>query len=138
MSKFSIRLQDQGRCVITHAFNDATVTTDVPPEYGGMGRSFSSTDLVASAVGTCLLTTIDKVLERAGHDAKRVAVEVEKALSDSPKQIKRIHVKIYHPEPLGDVLEKKLRIAAETCPVKRSLSRDVEVSIDFVETGANH
>jgi putative redox protein len=133
MSKFSIRLQEKGRCVITHAINAATVTTDVAPEYGGSGKFFSSTDLVASAVGTCLMTTIDKVLERAGFDTKKLEIKIEKALSDSPKQIKRIDVKIFHPEPFSDVLIKKLYRAADTCPVKRSLNSGVDVSIKFIE-----
>ena len=137
MSKFSIRLQEKGRCVITHALNESTVTTDLPPEFGGKGRSFSSTDLVASAVGTCLLTTIDKVLVRAGYDSKKLEIKIEKVLSDSPKQIKRVDVKIFHPEPFSDVLIKKLYKAADTCPVKRSLNSDVDVSIKFVEIGSN-
>jgi putative redox protein len=137
MSKFSVRLQDKGRCVITHAINGSTVTTDLAPEYGGMGRAFSSTDLVASAVGTCLLTTLDKVLEREGYDSKKLEIKIEKELSNSPKQIKRVDVKIFHPEPFSDVLIKKLYNAAGICPVKRSLNSDVDVSIKFVEMNSD-
>jgi putative redox protein len=133
MSKFSIRLQEKGRCVITHALNESTVTTDLAPEYGGTGKFFSSTDLVASAVGTCLLTTLDRVLEREGYDSKKLEIKIEKVLSDSPKQIKSVDVKIFHPEPFSGVLIKKLYRAADTCPVKRSLNSDVDVSIKFIE-----
>ncbi len=133
MSKYAIRLQEKGRCIITHELNRSTVITDVAPEYGGQGRSFSSTDLVAAAVGSCLLTTIDKILERAGHDPTKLEAKIDKVLSESPKQIKRIDVKVLYPEPLSNMLIKKMRKAAETCAVKRSLSPTVEISINFLE-----
>lgn len=132
MSKYAIRLQEKGRCVITHELNQSTVITDVAPEYGGRGRSFSSTDLVAAAVGSCLLTTIEKVLERAGNDPRQLEAKIEKVLSDSPKQIKRIGIMVFHPEPFSEQLIKKLHKAAETCPVKRSLNDNVEISLKFI------
>lgn len=134
MSKYTVRLQEKGRCVLTHQLNHATVVTDVAPEYGGSGKSFSSTDLVAAAVGSCLLTTIDKVLERAGHDPKKMEARIEKTLSAHPKQIKRIDVKVYHPDSLGETLIKKLHKAAETCAVKRSLNDSVEIAIQYVDS----
>lgn len=58
MSEFRISLKDKGRCQIRHVFADAEIITDLPPEYGGNGRSFSSTDLVSAALGSCILTSI--------------------------------------------------------------------------------
>lgn len=134
MSKYTIRLQEKGRCVVTHALNQSMLTVDVAPEYGGEGKAFSSTDLVAAAVGTCLMTSIDKILERAGHDPRKLEAKVEKILSESPKKIKRVVVSVFYPDPLGDTLIKKLQRAAETCAVKRSLSNTVDVSIQFIDS----
>ncbi len=131
MSKFSIRLREKGRCKITHELAEATIITDAPPEYGGGGRSFSSTDLVSAALGTCILTSIDNILEREGHDPKKVEISVTKTLSDNPGMIKTILLDIHYPEKLTEKLTTKLERAMATCPVKRSLNEQVEVITRF-------
>ncbi len=131
MSKFSIRLTDKGRCEIKHELAGSTILTDLPPEYGGEGRSFSATDLVSAALGACILTSIDTILEREGHDPKKVRISVAKTLSGNPEMIKAIHLDIDYPEKLDDALTKKLERAMATCPVKRSLNDNVEISSQF-------
>ena len=120
MSKFSIQLHDKGRCQIRHELAGAQIITDLPPEYGGNGRSFSSTDLVSAALGSCILTSIDSIFEREGYDPKKIKISVIKTLSENPKMIKAISLEIFYPEKLGGVLLKKLELAIATCPVKRS------------------
>ncbi|MCK5075486.1 MAG: OsmC family protein [Calditrichia bacterium] len=132
MSKFSIKLQEDGSCIINHKQNQSSIITDSPPEYGGMGRSFSSTDLVAAALGSCILTTIDKIIIREGFDPTKIEIKVEKYLSNSPKMIKAIKVAIFHPGNYSNNLIDKLKKAAVLCPVKRSLKERVNVSIDFL------
>ena len=131
MSRFTIRLSDRGRCRVRHELADAEIVTDRPPEYGGEGRSFSSTDLVAAALGTCTLTTIDGLLARAGHDPARLRIDVGKTLSREPRRIASIKLEIFYPETLSDELLTKLARAAGACPVKRSLSEQVAVDVIF-------
>ena len=131
MSKFSIQLHDQGRCRIRHERAGTEIITDLPPEYGGGGRSFSSTDLVSAALGSCILTTIDGIFEREGYDPKKIRISITKVLSENPKMIKAIGLEICYPENLGGVLLKKLKRAAQTCPVKRSLNEQIEIKIRF-------
>ena len=83
MSKFSIKLQDKVRCKITHQLSGTEILTDLAPEYGGEGRSFSSTDLIAVALGSCILSTIDKVMERAGYDPKQIEVITTKTYTEN-------------------------------------------------------
>ena len=135
MSEFSIQLYEKGRCRIQHALADVEIITDLPPEYGGEGKSFSSTDLVSAALGSCLLTSIDGILERAGHDPKKIKISVKKALSEKPKMIKSITVNIFYPDILSDKLLKKLEGAMKICPVKRSLNEQIEIRTQFF-TGA--
>ena len=132
MSKFSIKLLEDGSCIINHKQNNASIITDSPPEYGGMGRSFSSTDLVAAAVGSCILTTIDKIIIREGFNPTKIGIKVEKHLSNSPKMIETIIVEIFHPGEYNKKLIDKLKKAASVCPVKRSLNKDVKISINFI------
>ena len=140
MSKFSIQLHDKGRCQIRHELAGAEIITDLPPEYGGNGRSFSSTDLVSAALGSCILTSMDSILEREGYDPKKIKISVIKNLSENPKMINAISLEIFYSEKLGGVLiEKlggvlieKLERAIATCPVKRSLNEQVEIKIQFI------
>jgi len=131
MSKFSIKLQDKVRCKITHQLSGTEILTDLAPEYGGKGRSFSSTDLIAVALGSCILSTIDKVMERAGYDPKQIEVITTKTYTENKTMIKRISLEIFHPEKLGGVVLKKLERAIATCPVKRTLNEQVEIDIVY-------
>jgi len=96
LSKFSIQLHDKGRCRIRHELADAEIITDLPPEYGGNGRSFSSTDLVSAALGTCILTSIDSIFEHAGYDPKKIRLSVIKTLSENPKMIRMISKRLFN------------------------------------------
>ncbi len=131
MSRFSVRLFDRGRCEITHELAGSRLITDLPPEYGGGGRSFSATDLVSAALGACVLTSIDNILEREGHDPKKVNISVAKTLSENPGMIQAIHLEIGYPETLDAPLIRKLERAMATCPVKRSLNEQVEITMRF-------
>jgi uncharacterized OsmC-like protein len=132
MSKFTITLKSSERCHVKHELAGSEIETDLPPEYGGQGRSFSSTDLVSAALGTCIITSIGKILEREGYEIALLKVEVKKELSQAPKMIKAIQLKIIHPKPFHQELIRKLKKATISCPVKRSLSDDVLVEIEYV------
>ncbi len=132
MSKFTITLESSERCHVKHKLADAEIETDLPPEYGGKGRSFSSTDLVSAALGTCTITSIGTILEREDYDPKLLSLEVSKELSKSPKMIKTIRLKVIHPKFFQNDLIKKLERATLSCPVKRSLSSDIDIQIEYV------
>lgn len=66
MSHFTVENAEENRFRIIHMKNKEMIITDLPPEYGGEGRSFSSTDLVSGAVGSCYFSTIEKILIRNG------------------------------------------------------------------------
>jgi uncharacterized OsmC-like protein len=110
----------------------AEIVSDLPPEYSGNGRSFSSTDLVSVALGSCILTSIDSILERECYDPKKIKISVIKTLSENPKMINAISLEIYYPEKLDDVLIEKLERAIATCPVIRSLNERVKIKTLFI------
>ena len=132
MSKFTVTLKSSERCHVRHELAGSEIETDLPPEYGGQGRSFSSTDLVSAALGTCTITSIGKILEREGYDLHLLKIEVTKELSQAPKMIKAIKLKIIHPKPFHDELIRKLKKATNSCPVKRSLNDGVIVEVEYV------
>lgn len=132
MSKFTVTLKSSESCHIKHELAGSEIVTDLPPEYGGQGRSFSSTDLVSAALGTCTATSIGKILEREGYDLSLLKIELTKELSQSPKMIKAIKLKIIHPKAFHEKVIKKLEKAANSCPVKRSLNDAVQIDISYL------
>ena len=103
--------------------------TDMPMEYGGEGRSFSATDLLAAALGACIATNIDGVAVRHGIPLEGLEVRVEKSLSREPKRVDRLVVSIDLGMPVSSEVRQRIERAAEHCPVHRSLHPDVIVMV---------
>jgi putative redox protein len=122
----SIQLKYEGdlHCKAVHGPSGTVLTTDAPKDNQGRGESFSPTDLVATALGSCILTVMGIM---AGTTAT-----VEKEMSSTPpRMIQRLAVKIHVPHPVSPENRLKLERAAHTCPVHRSLHPDVEKPIEF-------
>ena len=119
----------------THSPSGATMTTDAPTDNGGKGESFSPTDLVATALGTCVLTILGLVAERHGIDLKGSQVKVTKEMVTSP--VRRIGgLKTVVTIPPGAVedpaMRSRMEEAARKCPVHKSLHPDIDAPIEFI------
>jgi len=119
------------RCTATHDPSKAKLDTDAPKDNQGRGESFSPTDLVATALGTCILTTMAIVAERDGVDIKGATMSVEKVMNANPRTIGSLKTVINMPEKLTPEYRHKMELAANTCPVKKSLHPDVQIPIEF-------
>ena len=124
-----------GKWRVVHTASGASVTTDLPPEYGGSGSSFSATDLLAAALGVCIATNIDSVAERHGVPLDALAVAVEKTLTVNPKRLAGLDVTVRCSEPVAAGVLERLERAASHCLVHRSLHRDVAVTVTFQTAG---
>ncbi len=102
------------------------------PEYGGPGGAFSSTDLLAAALGSCIATNLGPVAERHGIPLDSFEIRVEKALGQQPKRVTRLNVEVRCATPLSPDMLGRLQRAAESCTVSRSLHADMEHGITFV------
>lgn len=120
-----------GRTEITHAATGAVITTDVSPEFGGGGSTFSSTDLVAAGLGSCISSSLAPLAERHGVPLTAVTISVEKELGTDPKRISRLATTITFTQAIDDSLAKRFRRAAETCTVHRSLHPDIDAPIEL-------
>lgn len=116
---------------LTHEPSRAQITTDAPKDNQGEGSSFSPTDLVAAALGTCILTTIGIVAERDGIDISKSHMRVEKHMSDAPRRIRALPLSIHLPKSLSTELRDKYERVAHTCPVHRSLHPEVLIEMNF-------
>ena len=130
-----ISLSGAGDCVADHEASGTTLQTSKSPEFGGSGASFSSTDLLSVALGTCIATDLEPVAERHGIALDQIRVEVVKRLGERPKRVEAFTVSVRLPAGVDDLLALKLRRAAGHCLVQRSLHPDIDCTVDFFRAG---
>ena len=130
----SIQVEYQGdlHCTAIHQPSATTLTTDAPKDNQGRGESFSPTDLVATALGTCILTTMGIMARTLNLDLAGSSAVVEKEMTSSPpRMIKSLTVRIHVPRTFDEQSKLKLERAAHACPVHRSLHPDVSAPIEI-------
>ena len=128
--------EGQLRCRATHGPSRTQLVTDAPVDNHGKGESFSPTDLVATALGTCMATIMGIVAERNNLDIAGTRVHVVKEMAQDPvRRIGALRVSIRVPTEKGARLSpadrKKLEAGALHCPVHKSLHPDVQTPIEF-------
>jgi putative redox protein len=120
------------RCQASHGPSGSVLETDAPTDNQGQGARFSPTDLVATALSTCILTIMGIVAERHGWPLEGCQARVEKTMSsDPPRRIARLTVWITLPEGLEERQQRVLQRAAEQCPVKLSLEGSVPITLHW-------
>ncbi len=120
------------RCTSTHGPSQVTLITDAPVDNHGKGESFSPTDLVATAVANCMMTVMAIAAERHGVDVKGTTVTIGKEMSsDSPRRIVGLKSVMTIPLPADHPQRSLLEAAALACPVKKSISPEIDASVEF-------
>jgi len=121
------------RCEAIHGPSQNKLLTDAPVDNQGKGEAFSPTDLVATALGTCMATTMGIYAKRHDIDLRGLAVSVEKEMSaDAPRRIAKLTVELRMPLPQSHPHREVLERTALTCPVHKSLHPDVALPVRFV------
>lgn len=116
----------------THVKSGNTIITDAPVDNSGKGEAFSPTDLVCSALSSCMMTIMGILANREGIELTGLKSEVTKIMAENPRRIKEIQIVFSHPDlKVTDVQKEKLKRAAMTCPVALSLSDSVVQTITF-------
>ena len=132
MVKISIRYEGGLRCEAVHGPSGQTLFTDAPVDNHGKGESFSPTDLVATALGSCMATIMGIVADRHKLDLTGMKIEVSKEMSqDAPRRIARLTTVIDVPLPQNHPDREILERAALTCPVHQSLHPEIEKPLEF-------
>ncbi len=118
------------RCA--HGPSGAKLETDAPVDNEGRGESFSPTDLLATALGSCMLTVMGIVARRHGWALEGAHVSVEKHMVTAPeRRVGRLVLGFAMPAGIPEEARAVLERAAHTCPVHRSLHPEVEVEATF-------
>jgi putative redox protein len=133
MVRIDVSYQGGLRCEAAHGPSGTKLVTDAPVDNHGKGESFSPTDLVATALGTCISTIMGIVAEREKINLGGLRIGVQKEMSaDPPRRIARLVTRIVMPQGLTEQQRAKLEKAAHTCPVHQTLQGNVDMPIEFV------
>jgi putative redox protein len=127
------RYEGQLRTQATHVASGTSIQTDAPVDNHGRGEAFSPTDLVGTALGTCILTTMAIVAERHNIDLVGSTVDVKKIMSaEPPRRIAQFDVDLYLPATLSDADRALMERVAHTCPVALSLNPEIRQEVRFI------
>ena len=116
-----------------HEQSGTKLMTDAPLDNHGKGEAFSPTDLVATALGSCMLTIMGISAEANGYKLEGTTLEIEKIMVANPRRIGEIKVEVNFPEGSNftDKQKRVIEAAAKSCPVYNTLAPEVQKSITF-------
>ena len=119
-------------CELRHEPSGDTLNTDAPKDNQGRGAAFSPTDLVATALGSCIATTMGIMARQHGLELDGLRFEVTKEMStDAPRRIVRLAVQLWMPIPESHPQAKMLADIAHNCPVQRSVDPAIERPVEI-------
>ena len=78
----------------THLKSGENIITDAPTDNNGKGEAFAPTDLVSSALCSCMTTVMGICAEKGGFAMPNSSAKITKIMSQEPRKIKEIHVKL--------------------------------------------
>jgi uncharacterized OsmC-like protein len=136
--KVDIEYTGNLHCDAKHGPSNAKLSTDAPTDNKGKGEAFSPTDLVATALGTCMSTIMGMKADELGLNLKGMRVEVKKEMSqDAPRRIVGLPSEVHIPLPPDNPHRKALEEAALNCPVHKSLPPEIIRPTKFFWEGAS-
>jgi uncharacterized OsmC-like protein len=121
------------RTVAMHLQSGTEIETDAPTDNQGKGERFSPTDLVATALGACMATTMGIKTRDLPVNLHGMKLSIQKIMKPDPRRIAGINIVFDFPD--GFQADEKTRVilerTAHTCPVMYSIHPDLEVKVDF-------
>ncbi len=116
----------------THLKSSNVIITDAPKDNNGKGNAFSPTDLVASALCSCMTTVMGICANKNQFDLPNSTAHITKVMSSHPRRISKIIVEInFDKNNLSEQNIEKLKAVAKGCPVAQSLSSDLTQEVRF-------
>ena len=132
MSEANIVYQNNLRTEAEHIASGEKIITDAPVDNNGKGEAFSPTDLVATALGSCMITIMAISAKKYDIDVTGTNASVKKIMGSDPRRISEISIDINMNKNIEEKDRKRLERAALACPVHKSLHPDLEKKIRFI------
>ncbi|MFT3702467.1 MAG: OsmC family protein [Agriterribacter sp.] len=129
----SVLYEGNLRTVCTHLKSGTVIETDAPVDNQGKGERFSPSDLVATALGSCMLTIMGIKARDLNINLEGVKIDIEKIMATEPRRISGINLTFSFHESLQIESKEKIILerAAHTCPVIYSIHPDIKVNAVF-------
>ena len=132
MVKINIVYEGNLRCRLTHGPSGSVISTDAPKDNNGKGEAFSPTDLVAAALGSCMLTVMGIAASRHNIELTGAVVDVSKEMITAPeRRIGSLSVTLRMPKGVPEDKRAMLEHTAHACPVHKSLHPDTKIPVTF-------
>lgn len=131
MSQSNIVYKNNLRTEAVHLSSGEKIITDAPIDNKGKGEAFSPTDLVATALGSCMITIMGIAAQKHDIDISGTSASVKKIMGSNPRKIDEVVIDIIMSNHLNENDRKRLERAALSCPVHKSLHPDLIKTISF-------
>jgi uncharacterized OsmC-like protein len=129
---YTLTYEGDLRTTMQHMQSQRTVITDAPVDNHGKGEAFSPTDLVSSALASCVMTIMAIKAGDMGHTDIQMEARVWKTMASNPRRIAKIEVELdLHIPNATDQQKTVLERTTRACPVARSLHPDTQKAIVF-------
>lgn len=120
------------RTEATHLQSATKIITDAPVDNQGRGEAFSPTDLLATSLGSCMLTIMGIAAKEHGFSIDGAELRITKIMASSPRRVGEIVIDLFFPSDSYSMKDKKLiKHAAHSCPVALSLHPDIKQTLNF-------
>jgi putative redox protein len=121
------------RTEMTHVRSGSVIITDAPPDNKGKGEFFSPTDLVASALGSCIFTIMGIAAREHGFNIDGASCAITKIMTEKPRKIGEIKIDFdFTGRNYSDKQKKILEYCVKTCPVSLSLNESVFQNVKLI------
>jgi uncharacterized OsmC-like protein len=121
------------RTLCTHQRSGSTIETDAPVDNHGKGERFSPTDLLATALASCMITTMGIACLTHNIDIDGMECDVEKIMVPNPRKVGEVKIDMRFPvsKPFTEKEMKILETAALKCPIMESLHPDCKKTLNI-------
>ena len=120
------------RTEATHIQSGSTIITDAPSDNKGKGEAFSPTDLVATALASCMLTIMGIKADEIDINIEGASAKVKKIMAAGPRRIAKVIIDINIPIQADNKTKNILEKVALTCPVEKSLTDSMIRDVKFI------
>lgn len=132
MSKIKCYYLGDLKCEANHLYSNNRIKTEAPLDHYGKGENFSPTDLLATSLGTCILTIMAIKARSNGWELENLTLEIEKIMTkNNERKIEKLIIDIYIPKGLPKERLHFIQNASKDCPVTRNLSHSLDIQINW-------
>ena len=132
MSKIRCYYLGDLKCEANHLYSNSRIKTEAPLDHYGKGENFSPTDLLATSLGTCILTIMAIKARTNGWELENISLDIEKIMTKNKvRKIEQLIIDIYLPEKLPKEKVNFIQNASRDCPVTRNLSESLDIQVNW-------